>query len=66
MKFLGFNSTPIIQSYCLTSVVEALQAFQDFEPSIRRSAIALHARELGICEIHFYRIAHLASLGGAR
>lgn len=67
MKLLEFNSTSFQgRVYCLTSVIEALQTFQGFDSSIKRLAIALHARELSMCELHFYVIAHLAGLGGAR
>ena len=63
MKFLRFNSTSNQDRvYCLTSVIEALKSFQDFDPNIRAAAIALHAQELGIGELHFYVIAHLAGL----
>lgn len=67
MKFLRFNSTALQRPvYCLTSVIEALRSFQDYKPNIRAAAITLHAQELGIGELHFYAIAHLAGLGGER
>ncbi|PSB27930.1 hypothetical protein [Chlorogloea sp. CCALA 695] len=65
MKFFHFNSTSVERPiYCLTSVIEALRSFQNFNPNIRAAAIALHAQELGINSLHYYAIAHLAGLGG--
>lgn len=53
------------QTPCLTCLVETLENFQNFEPTVRRFAIALHATELGISELHCYRIeaAHAGLLG---
>lgn len=63
MKLCEFNSTSFQgRVYCLTSVTDALKNFRDYKPHIRAAAIALHAQELGICELHFYAIAHLAGL----
>ncbi|MGL4621488.1 MAG: hypothetical protein ACRCZS_20915 [Chroococcidiopsis sp.] len=70
MKLFVFNSTSITEIYCLTSVIEVLQAFQDFEPSVRRSAIALYSSELAsmhgwqqsTAELHLYAIAFHAGL----
>lgn len=62
MKFYHFNPTSITEIYCLNSVIESLRSIQDFEPSVRKLAIALHAQALGICELHFYAITHLADL----
>jgi len=49
----------------LTSIIEALEAFQAFDPNIKTSAIALYAAELGIAKLHFYAIALYAGFGGA-
>ena len=49
---------------CLTLIIEALEAFQDFSPTIRTAAIALCASELNISQLHFYAIALYADLGG--
>lgn len=49
---------------CLTSIIEALEIVQYFEPTVRAAAISLHARELGISQLHFYAIALYAGLGG--
>ncbi len=49
---------------CLTSIIEALEYFQNFESKVRASAIALYAAELGINKLHFYAIAHHAGLLG--
>lgn len=66
MKFSEFHSTSSQgKVYCLTSVIEALQAFSSFEPSVKKLALALHAQELGINSLHFYTIALHAGLGGA-
>lgn len=51
---------------CLTSIIEALEAFQEFEPEVRAAAIALRAKELSISQMHFYAIALYAGLGGER
>jgi hypothetical protein len=64
MKVFHFNPTSITEIYCLNSVIEELRSIQDFEPSVRKLAITLHAKDLGICELHLYAIAHLAGLGG--
>lgn len=62
MKY-DFNSTSIqSRIYCLTSVIEALESFKDFDPNIRAAAIALRAKELGINSLHFYAIALHAGL----
>lgn len=50
---------------CLTSIIEALEAFRDFEPETRAAAITLYASELNIATLHFYAIALYAGLGGA-
>lgn len=52
----------------LSDIIEALENFQDFEPAVRTTAIALYASELGVCQMHFYMIAATltAGLGGAR
>ena len=50
----------------LSDIIQALENFQDFEPSIRTAAIALHASELSVCQLHFYVIALHAGLGGWR
>lgn len=66
MKFSEFNSTSFQgKTYCLTSVIETLQAFSIFEPLVKKLEIALHAQELGINSLHFYAIALHAGLGGA-
>lgn len=49
---------------CLTSILEALETFQDFEPDVRAAVIALRAKELGVSRLHFYAIALYAGLGG--
>jgi hypothetical protein len=51
---------------CLTKIIEALEAFQSFEPDTRAAAIALFASDLGIAALHFYAIALYAGLGGAQ
>ena len=48
---------------CLTSIVEALEHFQNFEPPVRAVAIALYASELGVAQMHFYAIALHTGLG---
>ena len=60
------GSDAIAPCSCLTSIVEALEAFQEFEPEVRAAAIALRAKELGISQMHFYAIALYAGLGGER
>lgn len=62
--FLG--SDAIAPCCCLTSIIEALEAFQEFEPEVRAAAITLRALELGISQLHFYAIAFYAGLGGRR
>lgn len=59
------NSTKFTFS-CLTSIVETLEYFQDFESKVRATAIALYAAELGINKLYFYAIALHAGLEGAR
>ncbi|AFY86588.1 hypothetical protein [Chroococcidiopsis thermalis] len=49
---------------CLTSIIEALEYFQDFESQVRATAIALYAAELGISNLHLYAISHYAGLLG--
>lgn len=49
---------------CLTSIIEALEYFQDFESKVRATAIALYAAELDISKLHLYAIAHQAGLLG--
>lgn len=49
---------------CLTSIIETLEYFQDFESKVKATAIALYAAELGINKLHFYTIAHHAGLLG--
>jgi hypothetical protein len=48
----------------LTSIIEALEYFQDFESKVRATAITLYAAELGINKLHFYAIAHHTGLLG--
>ncbi len=48
----------------LTTIVEALERFQAFEPTVRAAAIALYASELDIARLHLYAIAHHAGLLG--
>ena len=48
----------------LTLIIEALEAFQAFDPATRSGAIALRASEMGADEIDFYEIA-LQRAGGA-
>ena len=55
----GSNAT----EYPLTSIVEALEAFQHFEPKVRAVAIALRASQLSVSQLHFYMIAIHAGLG---
>ena len=50
----------------LTSIIEALENFQDFLPATRAAAIELCATELGIASYHFYTIALQSGLGGER
>jgi hypothetical protein len=76
MKFSAFNSTPRWRSvYSLTSVVEALEGFQDFELEVRAAAITLYASEIATdcgwqqetAEVHLYALtALLCELGGAQ
>ena len=47
----------------LTNVIEALEAFQDFDNVVKTAAIALRASELGVAQLHFYAIALHAGLG---
>lgn len=51
---------------CLTQIIEALEAFQEFEPDTKAAAIALYASELDVATLHFYAIALYAGLGGQR
>jgi hypothetical protein len=50
----------------LTPVFYAPEGFQDFEPALRATAIALYSQEIGINELHLYRIAsiHFELAGG--
>ena len=67
MNFSTVDFTPIWgRSYCLTSVIEALESFKDFSPTTRAAAIALRAKGLGINSLHFYMIALHAGLEVAR
>ena len=50
----------------LTTIIEALDAFQDFEPEVRRTAGALHAAKLGLPQLHFYASALHTDLGGVQ
>lgn len=50
----------------LSDIIQALENFQDFETAVKSSEIALHALELGVCQLHFYAMALHAGLGGAR
>ena len=50
------------QGFYLTEVIEALETFNNFESTIRKSAIALYASELGINKLHFYMISALLAL----
>ena len=50
----------------LTSIVEALENFQDFAPATRAAAIDLCATELGIASYHFYTIALQSGFGGGQ
>ncbi len=47
---------------CLTSVIETLEYFQDFESKVRATAITLYAAELDTSKLHLYVIAHYAGL----
>lgn len=38
------------------------QEFQDFEPAVRATVIALRVSELGVSQLHFYAITLLAGL----
>ncbi len=48
----------------LTNVIEALEAFQDFDNVVKTAAIALRASEMGLTQLHFYAIALHAGLEG--
>lgn len=50
----------------LTDIIQALENFQDFEPAVRATAIALYASELGVSQLHFYAIALHTGLGGVQ
>lgn len=50
----------------LTKIIEALEAFQEFEPDIKATAITLCASDLRINTLHFYLINLYAGLGGQR
>lgn len=65
-RFQGFSVNNAITPSDLTLIIEALESFEAFDPNVKAEAIALCASELGINQLHFYKIAHHASLGGAR
>jgi hypothetical protein len=59
----------------LTSIVQTLEKFQDFEPEVRAAVIALYASKLAAeygwrqetAEVHLYALtALLCELGGAQ
>jgi HKD family nuclease len=50
----------------ITTIIEALENFEDSDLNIRAAAIALRATELGINQMHFYAIAFHAGLGVAQ
>ncbi len=50
----------------LTTIIEALEAFQDFEPEVWRVALTLHVAKLDLPQLHCYASANLAGLGGGR
>jgi hypothetical protein len=57
----------MLTSFCsipqgLTIIIKALEAFQDFEPEIRRAAIIFHAAKLDILQLQFYASTDLAGL----
>lgn len=69
MNFPAFNLTLIPGTSkipCLTSLVDTVENFWHFDPVIRETAIALHASELNISELHFYAIALHAGLEGVQ
>lgn len=63
-KFSLIPSTSKIP--CLTTLVDILEDFWQFDPAVRERAIALHAKELGINKLHFYAIALHAGLEGVQ
>jgi hypothetical protein len=51
-----------VQTPNLTILIEALENFQQFEPTVKARAIALYASELGIPQLHLYAITLQAGL----
>lgn len=69
MNFPVPNSTPDWDEFpklpSLDAVIKALEAFQCFELQVRKTAIVLYAKEIGIPQIHFYAIAAILASEGA-
>jgi len=67
MNFSEIYSTPFLGIVCcLTSAIEVLEGFEDFEPAVRASVFALYASELSIDRTQFDALTAHASLGGGR
>ncbi len=69
MNFPVIDSSPDWDKFpklpSLDAVINALEAFQCFEPQVKKTAIVLYANEIGIPQIHFYAIAAILASEGA-
>jgi len=67
MNFSEIYSTPFLgRVCCLTSAIEVLEGFEDFELAVRASGSALHTSELSIDRTQFDALTAHAGLGGGR